>query len=415
MVIRFNNLIQKLMNRNLRKLSGIAQKEKRKIIGLMSGTSLDGLDIALCEITGAGKHTTVRVEEFITKPYSEKIQNRLKKITSVETVDLKEICYQHRWLGVIHAKLILEALDQWGTDRAEVDAIASHGQTIYHYPAQDQQEIPEPLHTTLQIADSDTIAVETGIITIGDFRQKHIAHGGEGAPLASYVDNLLFRDSTEPRILLNIGGIANYTYLPPAKSSKKSFTTDTGPGNTLIDRLTEIYFKKPFDRDGEIAESGKVHKKLIEALLSDPWFRNEKSRSTGPEYFNTIWMRNVADETGIDFDDIKPSDLIATATELSGKTIANNMKREIDDFGKCEIYVSGGGAHNTVLIQSIRDNSGSAVIRDFRDLGFDPDAKEALIFAVLANETLAGKGFEFETYSGEKKQIQFGKISFPDA
>jgi len=120
-------------------------------------------------------------------------------------------------------------------------------------------------------------------------------------------------------------------------------------------------------------------------------------------------------KAGIDFDDIKPSDLIATATELSGKTIANNMNREIDDSGKCEIYVSGGGAHNPVLIQSIRDNSGSAVIRDFRDLGFDPDAKEALIFAVLANETLAGDGFEFESNSGEKKQIHFGKISFPDA
>lgn len=402
------------MNRNLRKLSGIAQKEKRKIIGLMSGTSLDGLDIAFCEISGSGTGTKAELIQFTTKTYSDQVQKQLKRITSVETVDLKELCYRHRWLGVIHGRLIREALQDWHINPDDVDAIASHGQSIYHYPARDQQNIPEPLHTTLQIGDSDTIAAETGILTVGDFRQKHVAHGGEGAPMAALVDNLLFAHPSTPRLLLNIGGIANYTYIPEqAATGKRSFTTDTGPGNTLIDHLVQVYFKKPFDKDGKIAASGSIHSALLNNLKNDRWFDEDHSKSTGPEYFNTRWLTDIAEKSGFKPGDIPPADLIATVTEFSATTIAENIKKNVENFEQCVVYVSGGGAHNPVLIQGIKRNLGEKDILDFSELGFNADAKEALIFAVLANETLAGEGFELMSYDGQSKKINFGKISFP--
>lgn len=399
------------MNQNLRKLRGIAQKEKRKIIGLMSGTSLDGLDIALCEISGSGIETKFDVKEFVTKNYTPDVQKRLKKISSVPSVELRELCYQHRWLALLHSKYIAEALTDWSIDRNEVDAIGSHGQTIYHYPAQDQSETPEPYHSTLQIGDSDTIAVETGIVTIGDFRQKHIAHGGEGAPMAEFVDSLLFRDENKSQVLLNIGGIANYTYLPAGYEEK--FTADVGPGNTLIDRLTQIHFGEPFDKDGKIAKSGQVQMDLLKALESDKWFAEENSTSTGPEYFNIEWIKRISKTSGIDLDELDPRDVIATVTELSGKIIAEHIAKKTKGAVNRVVYVSGGGAHNPALIGTIRKRLDSIPVVDFNKLGVNPDAKEAIIFAVLANETLAGDGFSFRDQSGTEKMIQFGKISFP--
>lgn len=402
------------MNQNLQKLNSIIQKKKRRIIGLMSGTSLDGLDIALCSITGSGQQTEVKLERFLTKSYDRPAREKLNKITSVETVQLKELCYQHRWLGEVHANFILKALSEWNINPGSIDAIASHGQTIYHYPANDQTNELPPLNSTLQIGDGDSIAAKTGIVTISDFRQKHIAHGGEGAPLAALVDNLLFGHGTEPRILLNIGGIANYTYIPPGNSSKKnSFTTDTGPGNTLIDHLVHQYFDKPFDRDGKVAESGQRNEELLQILRDDAWFSEEKSKSTGPEYFNIDWMKASAEQADINYDEISPEDLISTATELSAVTIAENIKKTIIDIDNCQLYVSGGGAHNPVLMEAIRRHLNKSDLHDFSILGFDADAKEAVIFAVLANEALAGDGFEFESGAAGLKKIQLGKISFP--
>ncbi len=402
------------MNPSIKKLAIIAGQESRTIIGLMSGTSLDGLDIALCNITGSGEKTNVDLTHFVTKSYSEYHKSHLKKITSVEKVSLAELCWQHTWLATYHAELVLEALKEWGINPEEVDCVASHGQTIYHFPARDQQGFPRSLNSTLQIADGDQIAAKTGIITISDFRQKHTAHGGEGAPMAALVDRLLFGDDREPRILLNIGGIANFTYLPAGSDpDQSSFTTDTGPGNTLIDNLAYIYFQKQFDEDGMIASSGNINRKLLDVLLEDAWFNEEKSKSTGPEYFNFNWISERAEQAGLNLKKIRPDDQLATVTELSAITIAENMKERVPGFKTCTIYTSGGGAHNKYLLSRLEEHLGETEFRDFTGLGFDPDAKEALIFAVLANEMIAGEGFDFEGRRGEVKKLNFGKISFP--
>jgi anhydro-N-acetylmuramic acid kinase len=402
------------MNPSIKKLAAIAAQERRTIIGLMSGTSLDGLDIALCNISGSGKHTRVNLTHFVTKSYSEYHKSHLKKISSVEKVSLAELCWQHTWLAAYHAELILEALSGWGISPEDVDCIGSHGQTIYHLPARDQKGFPRSLNSTLQIADGDQIASRTGILTISDFRQKHTAHGGEGAPMAALVDRILFGDETESRILLNIGGIGNYTWLPAdSQSDLSSFTTDTGPGNTLIDNLAYIYFQKPFDEDGMIASSGNINRKLLRALLEDPWFGKEETKSTGPEYFNYEWVSKRAEKAGSNLKKIRADDQLATVTELSAHTIAENIREHVPGYEECTIYISGGGAHNQHLVSRIKEHLGRTVVRDFSELGYDPDAKEAMIFAVLANEMLAGEGFDFENDEGSVHKLNFGKISFP--
>ena len=409
------------MNPSIKKLAAIAEKESRTIIGLMSGTSLDGLDIALCRISGSGSRTKVDLSQFVTKPYSDYHKGHLKKITSVsnELVSLAEICRQHTWLGAHHADLILAALSEWGVKPEQVDCIASHGQTIYHLPARNQKEFPEALDATLQIGDGDQIATRTGILTISDFRQKHTAHGGEGAPMAALVDRILFGDENESRILLNIGGIGNYTWLPAGKKrinqehGHGSFTTDTGPGNTLIDMLAKRYFQKSIDEDGLIAASGNVHRELLEEMFKDPWFDESVSKSTGPEYFHFDWMSERAEKAGLNLKEIRPDDQLATVTELSAVTIAESIRNRVPRFEENSVYISGGGAHNNHLVSRIREHLDGIPVRNLSELGYDPDAKEAMIFAVLANEMLAGEGFEFDRGDGSVKKLNFGKISFP--
>lgn len=401
------------MNQSLIQLFNIAEKETRTIIGLMSGTSLDGLDIALCTIRGSGTQTEVQLTNFVTVPYSLKQKKRLQSISSVESVKLKEICYQHRWLASVHGEMINDALDEWSLSRESVDCIASHGQTIYHLPARDQIPSDRPLNSTLQIADGDEIAVRTGILTISDFRQKHIANGGEGAPMAALVDRLLFGESTENRILLNIGGIANYTWLPAAEESNiASFTTDTGPGNTLIDNVVQHFYDRPYDEDGAIARTGIVREELLTHLLNDDWFRDVDSKSTGPEYFNIRWVEEVMQQNGMNLKSMPPEDLVATVTELSARSIAESLETHLPALQSCDIYTSGGGAHNPVLMERLGGLLNHNRFKSFAELGIDPDAKEAVVFAVLANEMLAGDGFPIDSGTGSKK-INFGKISFP--
>ncbi|WP_234567140.1 anhydro-N-acetylmuramic acid kinase [Rhodohalobacter sp. 614A] len=402
------------MNPLIKKLADLSEKKSRLIIGLMSGTSLDGLDIALCKISGSGQSTTVQLIEFVTAPYSEEIRKQLKRISSVENVKLKEVTYWHAKLAHLHSEMILAALRNWKITPEKVDCIASHGQTIYHYPARDQQELMDPVNSTLQIGDGDHMAVKTGILTISDFRQKHVAHGGEGAPMAGLVDQILFVHETETRILLNIGGIGNFTYLPAKNQPKeKTFTTDTGPGNTLIDSLMMHYYNKPYDEDGNVAFSGDLNEGLLRELLNDDWFEEEKSKTTGPEFFNIPWLKEKMEKAGINQDELDPKDIIRTASELSARTIVKSIQQQKITSETAVIYVSGGGAHNPYLMQRIRELMPANEVKNISEIGLSPDAKEAVLFAVLANEMLAGKGFGMEI-EDESKFVNFGKISFPD-
>ena len=261
------------MNPNIASLYAIANKPVRKIIGLMSGTSFDGLDIALCEFSGSGLETKVKLINFVSKGYLPAFKEDLKSVFAKRTVDLEKVTLLNAFIGNYYAELILESLKDWDISPADIDLIASHGQTIYHAPkAQRQADVYS--NATLQIGDGDHLAMRSGIITISDFRQKHVAAGCEGAPLSVYGDYLLFSNPDENRVMLNIGGISNFTFLPSAGSTD-FFSSDVGPGNTLMDQYVQLnYPGKYFDQDGAIASSGKVNFKLLDSLFDHDFFRS---------------------------------------------------------------------------------------------------------------------------------------------
>ena len=400
------------MNPSISKLAGIAGKTTRRIIGLMSGTSLDGLDIALCEISHSGKETTLDLLQFETQAYQSSTLEHLKEITSVAQADLEMVCLMNAWLGDLHGELVLKALDQWKLHPSDIDCIASHGQTIYHAPKSKHGRDDFP-NATLQIGDGDHIAAKTGILTMSDFRQKHTAAGGEGAPMAGFVDEMLFGDAHKSRILLNIGGIANLTWLPAGDPDRHSvMTTDTGPGNTLIDAAVRKYFAKNYDEDGDIATAGKVDRDLLNELKEHSFFKRSLPKTTGPEIFNLDWVLRTLSSSQIAIPD--PEDLVATLTRLTAETIAETIHSLEDSDDRIEIFVSGGGVHNKLLMKWLKEHLPGYSIKNFKKLGLNPDAKEAALFAVLANEALAGKGFPMEKQAGEKQRINFGKISFPE-
>ena len=401
------------MNKNLQNLYQIAQKTHRHIIGLMSGTSMDGLDVALCELSGSGEETEVKLLNFDTVDYSEDIKTEIRKVFAKQTIDFQHLALLNEWIGTLHAEMILDCLNRWGIPTNEVDLIASHGQTVMHAPKILHQQEKFP-NATLQIGDGDHIAVKTGIITISDFRQKHVAAGGEGAPLAVYGDYFIFGKKGENRIMLNMGGIANFTYLPATMNPEQVFVTDTGTGNTLIDAFTRHYFpEKSYDKDAEIARQGMVNQALLEALKTNDFFTAPFPKTTGPELFSVAYVRNAQKESHTE--NISVNDLLATLTRFSAETIAEAINFAISktnfsvkDFN---VYMSGGGMHNPLLVENLKELLPCNFLKT-NDLGISGDAKEAVLFAILANETVAGGESDFGSRKGIPS-VSMGKISFP--
>jgi len=230
--------------------------------------------------------------------------------------------------------------------------------------------------------------------------------------MVSLADRILFTHEDEDRVLLNIGGIANFTWLPSKKNTpEKSVTTDTGTGNTLIDAAMQHYFSEDFDKDSKKARSGKVNNELLDLLKEHEYFEKRFPKTTGPEVFNLRWINSILNESGLSVD--KPEDLIATLTRLSAETIVDAILKVPVITKEAVIYVSGGGIHNPLLMEWIQELLAGYEIRNFNEIGFNPDAKEAVLFAVLANEMLSGKGFSVDTENGLKENVNFGKISFP--
>jgi anhydro-N-acetylmuramic acid kinase len=401
------------MNKNLQNLYQIAQKPSRRIIGLMSGTSMDGLDVALCELSGAGEETEVKLLNFDTVDYSEDVKNEIRKVFAKQTIDFQHLALLNEWIGTLHADMILDCLKRWNIATNEVDLVASHGQTVMHAPKiLHQQE--KFSNATLQIGDGDHIAVRTGIITLSDFRQKHVAAGGEGAPLAVYGDYFIFGKKGENRIMLNMGGIANFTYLPASMNPEEVFVTDTGTGNTLIDAFTRLYFpEKSYDKDAEIARSGIVNPALLKALKTDDFFDAPFPKTTGPELFSISYVRNAQKVSSTD--NISVNDLLATLTRFSAETIAEAIHFTIQktdyQLENFDIYLSGGGMHNPLLISFLKELLPCNFLKT-NDLGISGDAKEAVLFAILANETVAGGDSDFGSRRGIPS-VSMGKISFP--
>ena len=398
------------MHPSIQKLYDLAGKNSRKIIGLMSGTSMDGLDIALCEITGSGIHTKVNLLQFTTVAYDKHIKEQISSVFSKSMVSLQQLTLVNPWIALQHASMINETLKGLGISNAEIDIIASHGQTIYH--------APKSLHpndefgpATLQIGDGDHLAVHANIITISDFRQKHIAAGGEGAPLAVYGDYLLCASPDENRLLLNIGGIANYTYLPAGCKLSEVFSTDTGPGNTMMDAFMRIHFNQEFDRDGLVAKQGSINFDLLSKMKEDSFFKIGLPKTIGPELFNISFIEAAIKNANLNAS--SAPDIMATLNRFTAETIVDAIYKHVPIDDKFKIYTSGGGMHNKLIIEHIHSLMPNIEIISSLELGIHPDAKEAILFAVLANECLAGSPM-YVGGNATKIPVTMGKISFPN-
>jgi anhydro-N-acetylmuramic acid kinase len=394
------------MNPYLKKLYETGNAPERLIVGLMSGTSLDGLDVALCRFRRHGIQTKAELLHFCTIPYEEEVKAMVRQVFAQRQVDFEYLTLLNPWIGRFHGELVLRCLEGWGVNPSTIDLIASHGQTVYHAPSH-QHGLPGFGNATLQIGDGDHLAYVTGIITLSDFRQKHVAAGGEGAPLALYGDYLLFSTPAEDRILLNMGGIANFTFLPADQDPKRVFTTDTGPGNTLLDNTVRRFFPgMAYDKDGLLAASGQLHQKLLDALLDHPFFKAPFPKSTGPELFNEHYL----DKALAGYAALSAEDLLATLCRFTAKGIALGVELFLKEEKKPVFYLSGGGMHNPVVLHNLRELLPGCQLKTTQDLHILPDAKEAVLFAALANQTVAGTVLNL----GEGfPAVSFGKISFP--
>ena len=360
----------------------LLQKEKKNVIGLMSGTSADGVDVALVEITGSGLTTEIELIAFETIPYTPEIRTRIFDLFNVQTARVDEICTMNFVLGKLFAESTLTVLEKVGIAPTKVDLIGSHGQTIHHMPS-------APTPATLQIGEPSVIAHETGIPTIADFRVADVAAGGQGAPLIAYPDFLLFHHSTQTSGLLNIGGIANLTVLPAGCGTEAVHASDTGPGNMILDACVEKITngEKQFDENGELARQGTVCPDLLETWLAHPFLKLAPPKTTGREMFGTTFADTCLQQ--IKAHRISESDGLATLTALTVESIARYYTGFIAAKTPLDIlYVSGGGARNPLIMDGLAEALAPIPVVDVAKSGISGDAKEAIAFAILANEAV---------------------------
>jgi len=347
-----------------------------RVAGVMSGTSLDGIDVAIVEIHGRRVSTV----GFQSTPYSAEVRRAILAVSNTTTTT-REISRLNFRLGELYARAVLRACRRYGP----VELIGCHGQTIYH----------EGGVSTLQIGEAAVIAERTGVPVVSDFRPRDIAAGGQGAPLVPFVDCLLFGGSRRTRIALNIGGIANITVIPAG------IAFDTGPGNMVIDALVREHTggRQNFDRGGRIAARGRVHRALLDQLLADPYYRREPPKSAGREQYGAEFVARLIG-TGLPL-----PDLIATATVLTAATIA----LAVAPFAAGELIVSGGGAHNPQIVAHLAAFLPQTALATSADYGIDVDAKEAIAFAVLAYQTWRHRPSNLPSATGARHPVILGK------
>lgn len=383
----------------MQRLCEVYKKPSRYIIGLMSGTSCDGIDAALVRINSSGVKTTIRFIGHSYIPYPSALRSR---IAAAHNSTARDICRINFELGDFFAKAASSCAEKAGKKLTAIDAVASHGQTIYH--------IPPGLNrrgSTLQIGESSLIAQKTGLPVVSDFRVADMARNGHGAPLVPYADYLLFNKKDRVRALQNLGGIANVTVVTP--EIEDVFAFDTGPGNCLINEAMNLFFKKPYDKNGLIAKSGKVEKELLKTLLSNPYFSKKPPKSTGRELFSRDLLQGLISKKRL-----RPKDLIATLTHFTAWSIKKAYDKFIlNKYAVDEIILSGGGSKNIYLAGLLRDMFNPITIKPVDFYGIPSTAKEAVCFAVLANETLSGNPSNLTKVTGASKRAILGKITLP--
>jgi anhydro-N-acetylmuramic acid kinase len=395
----------------MNKLFELSQKDSRKVIGLMSGTSVDGVDAALVEITGNGINTKIDLLGFIEYSYPPGLKDVVLKNSVRESSNIEEISQLNFLLPKFYFDAIQHLMESVNIPLGEVDLIGSHGQTIHHLPNHIEL-FGKEVSSTMQIGDPSVLSKLTGVITVGNFRSGDVALGGQGAPLVPYFDYLLFHSDELNRCLLNIGGISNITLLKKSCSQTDVLAFDTGPGNMMIDFLMKRFYNKDYDENGSIASSGSLNQDLFNALVvRDSFIESDPPKSTGREYYGEVFLNELLDE----FENISKEDWLNTITNFTAYAVHRNYNKFIEPETKIEeLIISGGGAKNSYLYKCLADYFGNSVqVKVIDEIGISSDAKEAICFAVLANETLSGNPGNIPRTTGASRSTILGGIYLP--
>ncbi len=390
-------------------------KEVRHVVGMMSGTSVDGVDAALVEISGTDSEPKVKLLAFENKPYPPQVREKIFSLFTPANATVDKVGYMNFLLGEIYAKSALSVIEKAGMKPEEIDVIGSHGQTIWHAPI---PESPDgiPVAYTVQIGEGSVIAERTGILTVSDFRVADMAAGGQGAPLVPFSEYLLYRREKETILLQNIGGIGNMTVMPAGAKPRDVFAFDTGPGNMIIDAVISAVTggKKTYDAGGETAAKGKVCNALLDILKEEPYYRQPLPKTTGREHFGVQYTEKILGWWKEN--PIPVEDLLATVTDLTAYSIADAYERYVlPKYRASEIIVGGGGSYNATLLRFMKERFAphGVAVRTQEDLGLSSDAKEAVAFALMADCCMRGRANTLPSVTGAEHPAVMGKISQP--
>lgn len=385
----------------------LASARRRYLVGLMSGTSADGIDAIVASISGSGSTLMAKILAHRHTTFSPPLRTRILHAGLHGTV--AEICELNFLLGEQFSHAVLDVIQAAKLKPGQITAIGSHGQTVHHLP---NAKYP----STLQIGEPCVIAERTGITTVGDFRVRDMAAGGQGAPLVPYTDWVLFTHSSRPRIVQNIGGIGNLTFLPPGAKLNDIRAFDTGPGNMIMDAVvTQLsHGKLTYDRDGKWAAHGRVSEELLAVCLKHPYLKRTPPKTTGREEFGEMFLREfLANGKKLKLD---AADLVATATAFTAASIVDAYRRFVfprikpSQLPKLQIILGGGGAKNPTLVRMLYDRIGVGELCAHEDFGMDSSAKEPLAFAIMAHETLLGRPSNVPSVTGARRAVLLGKI-----
>jgi anhydro-N-acetylmuramic acid kinase len=388
-------------------------KGSMRVLGIMSGTSADGIDVALASISGSPPKLNARLENFAAFPFPRAVRKAILHIGSGETASPGELSQLNFLLGELFAEAAIQACRRFRVPLSSISLIGSHGQTVYHQGRPSRAFGRKRVTSTMQIGEPAVIAAGTGIATVGDFRPADMAVGGQGAPLVPFVDYVLYRHAQMGRVALNIGGIANMTVIPAGANRADVSAFDTGPGNMVVDALVEHFThgRARYDADARLARKGHVIRALLDSLLSDPYFKQPPPKSAGREQFGAEYTKRLiawGRKHGT-----KPADLICTATALTSLSIVDAWHQFIPRSAKIrQLIVAGGGAHNPLMMAQLAAALDGVEVTTSSALGIPVDAKEAFAFAILAYETIHRRPGNIPSATGATRAAILGKVSY---
>lgn len=376
------------------------------IVGLMSGTSLDGIDAALVHIENSGANTKVKLVEFITHPFPNHVKQEIVQSLSKSDSNVQLICSLNFKLGKLFADSVKEVCKKANFRLEDLDLIGSHGQTIYHQPLHEDEWIP----STLQIGEPAVIAYECRTPVVSNFRTMDMAAGGQGAPLVPFTEYILYHNQEKGRLLQNIGGIGNVTVLPKQATLDEIFAFDTGPGNMIIDEVCYQLFNQKYDKDGILASQGRVNNELLIYCLDNPFFSISPPKSTGRELFGKQYVDSLIKK----FSDVPQLDILTTVTMFTARSIVDSYKQDIfPHINIDEVIIGGGGSYNKTLLTMIKNLLDKPItLLTQEDLGYSSEAKEAVAFAILANETYHHNPSNVRTATGAREAVILGNMTF---